>query len=554
MHRSNSPLLYQRSTISLIPPASGPSRTPAPRYRHAEPSGPWPWVDFSKDLDPIQSCSTAPAQPLQNDWEGYPQSLFGNWTLERVERSKMLSSCLDTDECSILRVDVRENGNFVDNPPEGTGMHHSKELTWEMIRKPLWFKRPEGISVRVLFLSNLSRSMVQMLGTQYNIEPFFFSSSVNWIPSQYQEDVRAGEGDQRPDITITLPFMRTIRDPHGLRSLTNNSGYPSSSQAIDARPGTPPTAIDTQASLYLSSNHQTLLTDLLAIHMVRTVAPNSSTIISYHPGICSQRTSAQMLHSLILRASESVYWHKIFCASKDPTFVLIAILWYALYSWDEALEKMYEHINHLESRVILRKDGADLTVEMHILQAHLLHYISLLDEFRRSVDFVLKTPNPAVESKSYGDDEREHSRQLMKIARLQGRRQMQSSRLKNAMDLAFATINIEDSHHMRELTEAASRDSAAMKELTERAISYLTMIFLPASFTAAVFGMNVMEIVPGSNETLIRYGEVTLALTLLTVWLVFAIQVRNPIHGIGGDSGLFTRRLWWGESHQSWPR
>ena len=32
---------------------------------------------------------------------------------------------------------------------------------------------------------------------RYNIEPFFFTSSVNWIPSRYQESASHGEGDRQ---------------------------------------------------------------------------------------------------------------------------------------------------------------------------------------------------------------------------------------------------------------------------------------------------------------------------------------------------------------------
>ena len=63
---------------------------------------------------------------------------------------------------------------------------------------------------------------------------------------------------------------------------------------------------------------------------------------------------------------------------------------------------------------------------------------------------------------------------------------------------AKATVNFVDSRRMQELTSAAVRDSAAMKQvrmlvsaisLTKLTIpclqiSYLTMIFLPASFVA----------------------------------------------------------------------
>jgi len=32
---------------------------------------------------------------------------------------------------------------------------------------------------------------------RYNIEPFFFTSSVNWIPSRYQEALSPEEGDRK---------------------------------------------------------------------------------------------------------------------------------------------------------------------------------------------------------------------------------------------------------------------------------------------------------------------------------------------------------------------
>lgn len=61
---------------------------------------------------------------------------------------------------------------------------------------------------------------------RYNIEPFFFSSSLNWIPSRYEEEVRAKKGDRKyfittqqgpvdlsfSDVTITLTFLKSLDD------------------------------------------------------------------------------------------------------------------------------------------------------------------------------------------------------------------------------------------------------------------------------------------------------------------------------------------------------
>jgi hypothetical protein len=88
--------------------------------------------------------------------------------------------------------------------------------------------------------------------------------------------------------------------------------------------------------------------DLLAIHMIRE--EKTSTIISYHPESARYRTSAERLHSLMLLVGESVYWQDIFSKSKDPTFLLLAMLWYALYGWDESLESLHNHVTSLVRR------------------------------------------------------------------------------------------------------------------------------------------------------------------------------------------------------------
>ena len=66
---------------------------------------------------------------------------------------------------------------------------------------------------------------INLFWFRYNIEPFFFSSSLNLIPSRFQEEVKPGEGDreflrnfclllpiltQSKDITITLTFLRSV--------------------------------------------------------------------------------------------------------------------------------------------------------------------------------------------------------------------------------------------------------------------------------------------------------------------------------------------------------
>ncbi|KAG1838363.1 hypothetical protein DFJ58DRAFT_814163, partial [Suillus subalutaceus] len=131
------------------------------------------------------------------------------------------------------------------------------------------------------------------------------------------------------DITTTLPFMRAMQNPV-TRPSTPIAETPDQHEIID-----------TQAALFLSCGNVILL-DLLAIHMVRS--EDSSTIISYHPSSSFRRPSPKKLHSLV---------YQIFAQSEDPTFLFLAILWYALYAWDQAFESLYTHINWLVHRRII---------------------------------------------------------------------------------------------------------------------------------------------------------------------------------------------------------
>ena len=90
--------------------------------------------------------------------------------------------------------------------------------------------------------------------------------------------------------------------------------------------------------------------------MVRSTKYNI--IISYHHNSQLQKTTARRLRSLVQRTGDSVYWSKIYDRSKDPTFIFLAILWYALYAWDEALEVLYAHL----SEQLVRQYSLDVYV------------------------------------------------------------------------------------------------------------------------------------------------------------------------------------------------
>ncbi|KAG1717364.1 uncharacterized protein EDB91DRAFT_1191622 [Suillus paluster] len=143
-------------------------------------------------------------------------------------------------------------------------------------------------------------------------------------------------------------------------------------------------------------------------------------------------------------------------------------------------------LTHIQESPVLQTYDNNLARDLHVLEAHLLHYQSLLHDFEVSVTFIEETPNPAMESSVFSDEQRVEGNELMRkecrnllieIDRLGRRQTMLSNRLKNAMNLAFAIVNIEDSRHMHSLAQATITDSA-------KQISYLTMVFLPASFIA----------------------------------------------------------------------
>ncbi|EGN97184.1 hypothetical protein SERLA73DRAFT_183829 [Serpula lacrymans var. lacrymans S7.3] len=523
------------------------------------PSGPWPWINFDVDLKPGQPSKEI--VPFDKSWKGYPQSIFPNWTPEQVARSEMLIRCLHSGCCSIYSVDVKDDGSFVVGETENFKIWSTNE---EEIWSSFQADRPEGIRVRALFVDKMTVPILKMLGKKYTIEPFFFSSSTNWIPSRYQEEVKPGEGDH---ITITLPFIRAVQcPPPQSATVPSTTGMyprhsPDASQhgSIDSHE-----IIDTQSPLFLRSSRHILMLDLLSLHMVRSTT--SSTIISYHPDSDSHRTGAEQMEVLLYSIGKSVYWQNVLSKTSDPTFVLLSILWYALYAWDESFEILYAHINILESSVITTNEMR-LTRELHIIQAHLLFYATLLQDFTKSVIFVLETPHPATETLPH-DEKQRHERQASKdllkkecrnllsaIERLEGIRDIHSKRLQNVMNLAFATVNIDDSKQMKELTKATLRDSTAMKQ-----ISYLTMIFLPANFTATVFGMNVKEINPQSYGSLAHYAITTVLLTLATIWIVVTFQRTSHFHGSDPDVGFWIRLCWpvrfiqrnWVESKQKW--
>lgn len=172
-------------------------------------------------------------------------------------------------------------------------------------------------------------------------------------------------------------------------------------------------------------------------------------------------------------AGKGVYWGNLMRKVSDPIFVMLVVMWSALYAWDEAMEVLYTHITYLETRVIhFTVADVQLSPQLHAIRAHLTYYDDLLDEFLQSLDFIGRV------GVAKNRDDTELGEELLKkelqtlesqVKRLKRQRDMQDSRLSNVMKLVMSMLNLKE-------TQAGIHNGESMKQIT-----YLTMIYLPAS-------------------------------------------------------------------------
>lgn len=83
-------------------------------------------MDFDVDTSP----STTDIDP---SWRGYPQNLFGNWTPDQVERSKMLGRCLLNNSSTIYWMDVLNDGSFRKGDTTVVGNEHEDGF-WDILQ------------------------------------------------------------------------------------------------------------------------------------------------------------------------------------------------------------------------------------------------------------------------------------------------------------------------------------------------------------------------------------------------------------------------------------
>lgn len=97
----------------------------------------------------------------------------------------------------------------------------------------------------------------------------------------------------------------------------------------------------------------------------------------------------------------------------------------------------------MQETVTILKSETRSAQTIHSVHAHLLNYTFLLRDFKKSVKFVLDTPNPALDESLRSQEqklmERECKHLLSEISRLEMGRQIHTERLKNAMNLVKIT-------------------------------------------------------------------------------------------------------------------
>jgi hypothetical protein len=88
---------------------------------------------------------------------------------------------------------------------------------------------------------------------------------------------------------------------------------------------------------------------------------------------------------------------------------------------------------------VIPTSSMDLTQELHMIQAHLLHYSSLIVAFKKIVKFIMDTPNPSLtpDQKDISVPllNRECKTLLGHIDRLDEAHKAQENRLENVLEL-----------------------------------------------------------------------------------------------------------------------
>ncbi|KAL4259583.1 hypothetical protein AB1N83_009465 [Pleurotus pulmonarius] len=237
------------------------------------------------------------------------------------------------------------------------------------------------------------------------------------------------------------------------------------------------------------------------------------------PTIISFAHSEDVAESMAM-TFENDYWRPRFQDQSEGRDVSrrlpLPFLWYAVRRWDEVSEAVDTFIGSMET--VFQSQTAQ---RLHVLRAHILHSEGLLIRFRSIITAIkMDTQDRIVID--------ECEKLLLERDRFEFQRSMHEERAKHIIDIMY-------SHSADRAAEASVRDSRDMMQ-----VSRLTMLFLPASVMAGVFGIN--STVFDAQTSLIIYLVLTIPLTVVIIWVFVAMQVENYFKNF--PTGAWYRALW----------
>ncbi|GLB34418.1 hypothetical protein LshimejAT787_0113020 [Lyophyllum shimeji] len=499
-----------------------------PFFQRKRSPGAWPWDDFRARQLPQEPA------PLADQAEADAETTVREKASVRLLEGRRKNAAIAQD--TVYQINVWVGGKL------------------QALRTDYHAIYPGETLGKFLFVGNLTEPLLDELKAKYIMDPEYFQACTDMTVSQ-SIDKPSRETSTEDHIRFTLPFLR--------------SSDKSSGTAWAGSAGDPFDQIDF---------------DHLGIYFIRSEL--NSTIVT----ICSSfntdtASSLCDIYHWVARTGEDIFRNDI----KDPTFLIFPIAWYAVYAWSDALERLYSYLDTLES-AILESPSVRLTQRFHAIRMHLLNYSTLLQDLRKAVDFVRSHPNPHnpllfsgqasraetgnlrfrdidihdavfniydnasnftfsdarlfnstfnVVRTPEGDSEREtHLRtdeqrylkeQMMfelecknlaaEIARLEESIASRNDRIRDVMNMVFSHVTI--------------TDSAAMKQ-----IAWLTMFFIPATFVAGIFGMNVTGIGVGVTP-LSSFIKTAVPFTVITIWILGAL-----LPNTGAEKPLLQRLFW----------
>lgn len=183
----------------------------------------------------------------------------------------------------------------------------------------------------------------------------------------------------------------------------------------------------------------------------------------------------------------------------DPFWVYLRIGDELANLHDESVWAIRTHVRNIEKGEKPQGQQHPDFRRLHDLARHAIHVTETLDVSMQTLAAVLSQhkemrPEATGKVRLWRNVRQRLLAHKQVIDNLRCRSQSNQDRLQNEIQLAFNLVALEDSRTSIGISRAAKTDSTAMKT-----ISILTLIFLPPTFTCAVFSMSFFHYDAGGN-------------------------------------------------------